>query len=831
MRKAVRKLVMFDVPDGFSVGLIVYDSMASVKHPLTPLTDGAIREKVAASLPRNPSNIGEDRRCIKCGLIEALNQLKQNGGTQGGHIVLISPDGGNIRQSGVESTFLVRDSGATLHAIIYPLTGPYPTTGSSVERLAAATGGRTFSIPDEGIGADSKLVMYYNLLDAMSYTLESAAGEHVLPVKVHAAEHIGGRSQSEGSFLVDPSIGSNTVFTIFYYDIAHVGDVIQLESPHGQVIDTANMQKEDANINMISVRLAENQVIPGLWRYKVENRADSHQALFVQVTSRPRPRVNSDKLTVRAWTSHKEGEVNASDIARPLAVFAEVRSGAAAVETATVVAVIARLGLNNNGTQFREAEVELFDNGLLSPDMTRGDGVFSRFIPNLEPGKYKIVIKITGSVGGSKFARHVRLGVIDVIGNLLPEDTTSPARIVDLRTNVIPNSNGQITFTWTAPGEDFDYGVADRYIVLTSTHRRDLIDGGAKLLEGWPKPLPASSIQQHTITWSNVDTVYYVALYAIDEEGNTAPVSNIVPVYVSAPPTTTFYPSTASSAVPSVNISAIKDGSGSPVLAALDTKKIAVVFGCIGGFIIVIMMIICYCTAAHKRNRKAAAAKKVQEVQNGYNVTVTVGTKPEFSDGKDPIKDGIKKEYLSPVESWSASQLLSNHQDKRGSMSGRSDNNSDHSGSTKKSYGGSSGQADFYGNSSQYPYTHPGYTEHYPAPSDGYPTPTESYPSEGYPVPSEARSYVSSQPSDSFLSVSCDLIPSAHGPPGYSAYPPYDGSLRSTKVPPPIPPKPKVMYNPEPYMYDNHNHDSNDGSSSTPSSLGNEKRVRNVTMV
>ena len=451
--------------------------------------------------------------------------------------------------------------------------------------------------------------------------------------------------------------------------------------------------------------------------------------------------------------------------------------------------------------------------------------VYSRYIPQLEPGKYKVAIKITGNVSGSRFSRHVRIGVIDVIGELSIKDNISPSRIVDLRAAVLPNRHAQVTFTWTAPGGDFDFGKASRYVVRASPYQRELIDGGAKQIEGWPKPLQAMTIQQHTVSWKNIEAVRYVALYAVDEDGNSAPLSNIVPVYVTAPPTTTTYASVASTAAPSVNVSAVVDGSN-PVITALDTRQIAVAFGCIGGFIIVVIIIICYCTAAQKRNRKTAAAKKAQEAQNGYNVTVTVGTKPEYGDSKDSVPEGIKKEYLSPVESWSASQLLSNHQDnKRGSMSGRSDNNSDHSASTKKSYGGSSGPVDYYTNN-QYPYTHQGYAEHYPVPSDGYPTPTESYPSEGYPIPSEARSYISSQPSDSFLSVSCDLVPPSHGPPAYTGYPHYEGSIQSGKVPPPIPPKPKVLYTPEPYMYDAHSHDGTDGGSSS-----SEKRVRNVTMV
>ena len=64
MRKAVRKVVAYDIPDTFTVGMVVFDSRAKVKHNLTPLADNEIREKVGSSLPRNPSVIGETERCV-----------------------------------------------------------------------------------------------------------------------------------------------------------------------------------------------------------------------------------------------------------------------------------------------------------------------------------------------------------------------------------------------------------------------------------------------------------------------------------------------------------------------------------------------------------------------------------------------------------------------------------------------------------------------------------------------------------------------------------------------------------------------------------------------
>ncbi|XP_042871894.1 calcium-activated chloride channel regulator 3A-1-like [Penaeus japonicus] len=870
VRKAVRKVVTYDVPDGYSVGLVVFDSAAATKYPLTRLTDGATREKVGSSLPRNPSQEPHHKRCLQCGLREALRMLRQDGSGGGaGHVVLVTASSGEPLDAARadEASRALAAAGVVLHAIVYPLTERYPTPGAGLETVAALSGGRTHIVPDQGIGADSKLSMYYNLLDSLYTALAAVTGPTVLPVKVHSAEHPGGRAAvSQGTFALDPHLGADTVFAIFYYHVTHVGNLIHLVSPQGQVIDTANMQKEDANINMITVRLAEAQATAGQWHYKVENRADSHQALYVQVTSRPRARTDTPPATVRTWTSHPLSLVNASDISRPLALFAEARVGVAPVEGAKVTATITRLGYTDNGTLHEPLEVVLYDNGLTGPDMALADGVYSRFVPALPAAKYSVRVDVEGEVEGEVFTRHVRLGVVDVVGVLPALDVIPPARVVDLRASVLEGSGGRVAFTWTAPGGDMDYGVADRYVVMASRSPAQLREGGGRLLEGWAAPLAAPALQQHTLLWPDFGVVHYVALYAVDEHGNTGALSNIVSVYVPAPPSTTPVPLPSQPPVAPANTSAVREGdAGAPVLAAMDTRQLAVVFGCVGGLVALVALLACYCLLAHRRQRKSAQAKKAHEAHEAYAAAVAapakMGPPQDFPDGgKAATKDALGKDYMSPVESWSASQLLSSRHDaKRGSMSARSDDASDHSGSTKKSYGDSSAGNDYYGETNPYPYRHDAFlghypgpadqypvpADHYPTPSQGYPTPTEGYPSpsegypttptdlypsEGFPVPAEARSYVSSPPSESFLSVSCEMLPSSHGPPAYAAYPSYDASLRSStssKVPPPIPPKPKLVYTPEPYIYDAHAHEA----PAPASLLAAEKRVRNVTMV
>uniref|UniRef100_A0A2P2I9G5 Epithelial chloride channel protein-like n=1 Tax=Hirondellea gigas TaxID=1518452 RepID=A0A2P2I9G5_9CRUS len=829
MRKAVRKVMAYDIPDGFSVGIVVFDSRSKVKHHITPLVDHDIREKVGSSLPRNPSVIGENQRCVVCGIKRSLELLRKNGGNYGGNIILITAGSSTLNEQEKQKVIiLLRDAGVTLHLIIYPLIDRFPRPGSNIEHIASVSGGQSFIIPDEGIGEDSRVSMYYGLLDALYNAVGNVAGWRQLPVKIHEAEHPGGLSvKSEGSFWVDPSLSSNINFAIFYYDVGHVGNAVHLISPHNQEIDTSNMQSEDGNMNMIRVQLSGSQVTPGLWRYSVDNKADSHQGLFIQVTSKPYNvhYGQTSQIEVRGWTNHPYGEVNATDISKPLAIYTEVRSGAGPVEGVTVTANITRLGLANNGTLHQPREIVLVDNGFLDPDMLEGDGVYSRLIPNLTTGKFSVTIIVDGFTSFHRFIRHIRLGVINVIASTPTVDAIPPSRVVDLRMSLLPGSPNTVSFSWTAPGGDFDYGVADRYIAKVGQNP-NLEESGFSYIEDWPAPLQASTIQQHTVEWQKYDTVNYVGLYSVDKDGNTSPLSNVVTVFIPSPPTTTQTPSLYSSVFVS-NSSAVRNGNGTHMLAVTNLNLVIIIAGCILVALLVVCLVV-YCVWATQKPKNNKGTNDAPATFNGE----VIHNEKNFSDRTDS-KESIKKEFLSPIESWSASQLLSSHQEnKRGSMSARSDGTSDHSDSTKKSYTGFSATNDFYGtpahfqyNHGMYPESYPPPSESYPTPTEGYPTPTEIYPAEGFPAPSETRSYISSPPSDSFLSVSCDLLPATHGPPGYSAYPGHDATLRSGKVPPPIPPKPKVMYTPEPYHFDSQD------SSASPSIIGAEKRVRNVTMV
>lgn len=92
----------------------------------------------------------------------------------------------------------------------------------------------------------------------------------------------------------------------------------------------------------------------------MENRADSHQGLYVQVTAR---RNTSTGLAVRLWTSSGTRALNSSDPTSAAVVFVEVRAGVSPMMNARVVATLQRLGTNETGSNYKPVFLDLFDNG------------------------------------------------------------------------------------------------------------------------------------------------------------------------------------------------------------------------------------------------------------------------------------------------------------------------------------------------------------------------------------------------------------------------------------------------------------------------------------
>ena len=367
VRKAVRRISVYDIPDGSHVGLVVFNSVARTVAPLSIMDSHTdVRQRVGSSLPRNPSTVPESHKCILCGIQESLRALdSDNIGAAGANIILITTGAGaGTHHQMDEMVRLIESRQVRITPILYPVTErpgmSFNRESQSLQPLVDASKGRSksFTVMDEGVGNDSKLSMMIALMDSLLAAVRISGPVHATdtPIIVSSESYAGGiASMSSGSFSLDDSLGPDARFSVYYYDLNHVGNVIKLKNPAGQVIESINMQEEDGDSNVIFVNIP--QADRGVWEYQVENRADSHQSLHVQVTALPNTK---RQVSVKVWTSKEK----ATDPNEPIILFADVQDGSYPVLDGKVVATLRRLGTNTTGSSYMATTIDLLDNGV-----------------------------------------------------------------------------------------------------------------------------------------------------------------------------------------------------------------------------------------------------------------------------------------------------------------------------------------------------------------------------------------------------------------------------------------------------------------------------------
>ncbi|XP_042882464.1 uncharacterized protein LOC122259639 [Penaeus japonicus] len=532
---------------------------------------------------------------------------------------------------------------------------------------------------DEGVGIDSKVSMLISLMDAL--TAAVAAGGATTPVLVHSATYQGGiASLSKGTFSLDDSLAAHARFAVYYYDLNHVGNTIHLTAPSGATFASVNMQEEDGDVNMISVNLHNAE--RGVWKYKVENRADSHQALHIQVTSLPS---TNNRVTVRVWTNQQTVDISIAKEQEhePIKIYGEIKMGGAAVMDAGVMVTLQRLGTNATGGTYPPVKLQLFDLGTGDPDVTRGDGIYSRYAPPLDgPARYAVLLSVDatnsvlalaqahsrdmavrhhrhayakelafgsgydegrvwaapsccGSVvpyahtrQATAFTRQVTGPTLDIKeAHVLQRDKVPPGRILDL-VAWVDSSSGRVVLDWTAVGEDRDWGRAHAYEgFVASSKDQAAVQCSGDRIKGLPKPSPAGTKERARVPITvHEKKVLWVCVRAIDRQGNRGQPSNPAALWQPQPPSTDRVTIRVNGPGGSLLSSGL-GGYGSDAGIG-GSEKVAVISGCVGGLLLVVVLVAtyCYCLPATLKRRLNRRRRPPEDVEKPATSLVNGGS-------------------------------------------------------------------------------------------------------------------------------------------------------------------------------------------------------------
>ncbi|GLG98032.1 Uncharacterized protein GBIM_04671 [Gryllus bimaculatus] len=641
LRFAVRKWAVYDLPSSSEVGLVLSNETSPNRlHQLSPLISPAARDLVAANIPYTPVD-SHAPACLHCGIREALDMLKERTTTHGpasSVIVVIAPGMDHVKEV---NALLPRaiSFGVKIATINYP----HIQRPSSLDSLAHATGGVAYTVMEERYNMAISFVSTYFKLANVMFSIATRFYEgrpNGMPVEIHRRELTDeNRSSVTGSFVLDESLGEPARFAIFTHSTDNpLIRSISLVSPSQFTYSTRSDSL--ALVKMLTLQATINET--GTWTYYIERYSGNPQPHYVQVMATPRTST-APVVRARAWTSK-----NLS----PLVLYAEVKKGDYPVMGAKVEVIVTRPG--RNGTQFFREKFEMLDTGSGDPDVTKGDGIYSRYFSaaGSATGLYTFEIIVTDN-GNTAYSWQDNLippngdsGPV-CCGSAVPPAAAQPlqpfqrvlppisiifkaedvmsqpilGRIGDLRARVIP-SELKARLHWTAP--DMGGVNVQRYELRYAYSAADIIDRFETMGRIWeygsPFSLAAGSDTMFNLEFTKnpslLDQPLYFRLRAFADKNDDAsggPISNWVRVLVPSPPPPPPPPSTSPNYTPDLSswsYDGDDDAAVVPRIAQGSPFTLELILPIVGGIALLAVCIAVYCYVCVLRRRHGNSDKK-----------------------------------------------------------------------------------------------------------------------------------------------------------------------------------------------------------------------------
>ncbi|GLV34560.1 hypothetical protein CBL_09041 [Carabus blaptoides fortunei] len=647
LRNAIRKWAVYDLPSNTEVGLVMAnESSASKLLNISSLIKSNVRDLVASNIPYTP---GDSRAaaCLQCALQDAIEMLKERNRTHGpasSVIVLIAP--------GMEHSHQMPDlakeataSRIKIATINYP--GVFRT--QMLDTVATETGGVAYTVLEKKYNVDTSLLSTYFQLTNVMYSITQRfyqGNPRNLPVEIHRRELVDDRYSVTGSFVLDKDIGEPARFALYTHNVdSPLIRSLTLTSP-SQVHYQA---KSDSLLSVKIITIAASINETGTWTYKVERFSGNPQPHFIQVTATPRTS-SSAVVRTKFWTGRNQP-------GGPLVLYAEVKKNERPVMGAKVEVTVSRP--EYNGSTSHSEKFDLLDTGSGDPDVTKGDGIYTRyFSAGLAggPGMYTFEVMVTDN-GNTAYA--VPENTEDTYdfdkpccGTFIPTSKVQPispfqrvlapvtifvtpeeilsasqlavGRVGDLRAHIFVDEQ-KVKLTWSAP----DMGGANvaRYEVKYANSVQNITDNYETNAMVWDQgtPFPQSPGSETTFTLNFaqnptmlLDRPLYFAVKSFSrisqDAGGARPISNWVRVFVASPPppptSSPIYPTMSVTSWPfnnhkSVNVEERRIASGLDLGLQL---ILPIVFGVV--FLALIMAIYCYCCIVKpKRNGEIKSDK------------------------------------------------------------------------------------------------------------------------------------------------------------------------------------------------------------------------------
>lgn len=525
------------------VGMVHFHSSATIKSELIQINSDVERNQLLETLPTSAGG----GTSICSGIRTAFQVFKNKGFQTGGTDILLLSDGEDSTASACLAE--VKDSGAIVYFIAL---GEFADL--SVKNMAIITGGQDLLATD--------LAENNGLIDAFGALASENADVTQKSLQLESKGAMLNNSHwLNDTVVIDSTVGKDTYFLFTW---SKQVPTIHLRDPKGTQITNFTIDIASKMAYLTIPGIAE----VGVWTYNLEAKVDS-EILTITVTSRAsRPSVPPIIVNAKVNT-------DTNSFPSPMIVYAEVLQGYTPIIGARVTATIE----SNKG---KTEELVLLDSGA-GADAFKDDGVYSRYFTAYSVnGRYSVKIRADGGTNSarrssrhpSSRAAYIPGWVVDgeIQGNPPRPETTEdaqpvlenfsrtasggafvmsnvptrpfsdpypPNQITDLQATL---DGEKISLTWTAPGDDFDVGRVQQYIIRTSENIIDLRDNFNKSLQvNTTHLIPKEANSKETFafkpeTTSGENATYiFIAIESVDKSNWHSGLSNIAQVALFTP--------------------------------------------------------------------------------------------------------------------------------------------------------------------------------------------------------------------------------------------------------------------------------------------------------
>ncbi|XP_047476220.1 calcium-activated chloride channel regulator 4A-like [Penaeus chinensis] len=541
LQRAVRRWILYEVPDGIHLGIIKFWGSALPIAQLTEITSQS-RRNLASQI----DTLLTDGTSIGAGLEKAINDVLKN---QNNPVILVVSGSPENRYPFISDNLSkVVESGARVVTVALGNEAEI-----KLQTLASATGGKAFAVSDDDEGG----ALDEALLGALAYQPEDSLKD--VQVKLHGStRHTENETVTE-SFTVDASVGRKLEFRLDTDRAVAFSERPHLIRPNGTQI---NAITADGVLWIVSLPVAE----VGLWAWSLTLAASKNCYIHVSVTAKGREPETLPILS-RAWLN--VGPYGVDIPSNPVIVYAEIKQGNSPVVDARVRATVTQ-----PSEDLDAVELDLLDNGQ-GADTQAGDGVYSRYY-TVYPGagRYSVEVQVWGDdytfvnngsektnqqvlktptyccgsvvpsvpqlgVSTGNFSRTASAGSFQVLAALPAGDLFPPSRVTDLQVSAVPLF---LDLAWTAPGDDLDAGAVAGYVIRLSENRSDLVGdsfdagGNETLLMTLEESANMTELfleagQKVTLNLTlehelESNRTYFVGIRAVDDVGLVSAVSN-----------------------------------------------------------------------------------------------------------------------------------------------------------------------------------------------------------------------------------------------------------------------------------------------------------------